>query len=60
MMTKEAIAALDHGDIVRHGNGEAFVVLQNDGKTVTAVRTIIVSNPIEWTLLKRHDWTTET
>lgn len=56
MMTNEQIQALQRGDIVRHAKGEAYIVLDNDGRIVTAIRHITVSNPSEWTLVKKHDW----
>lgn len=52
MVTEDEIRQLQHGDIIRHGDGNAYVVIANDGKRVTAVRSITVGNPIEWTIVE--------
>jgi len=52
-MTPEEMTNLSSGDIIRHASGgEAFVVTGNFGGRVTAVRTVDVTNPIEWELVK--------
>jgi hypothetical protein len=45
------VTDLRDGDIVQHrGTGEAYIVIHNDGRTVTATRTRTVTNPQEWWL----------
>lgn len=49
----EKIADLEAGDIVKHkGDGPAYIVTANYGDRVTAVRTVDLTNAIEWEVLK--------
>ena len=45
---------LVHGDVVRHANGDAYVVVRGSvpgGQRAIAIRTIEVSNLDEWRVL---------
>lgn len=53
-MKREDLAKLRPGDIVRHKTGNAYVVVFNDGRCITATRTISVTNPNEWDLYPAH------
>lgn len=59
MMTQEQIEKLNTGDIVRHVNGNAYIVISKNDGYATAIRTITVCNGPEWTLIKKHDWSTD-
>lgn len=52
------IKDLQRGDIVRHANGRSYVVIcgATPDRNAVAVSEIEVSNPSEWTIVKRHDW----
>ena len=53
-MTREIMAALQPGDLIRHReSGEALVVTASYGNRVTAVRTYDVTNPGEWLVVRR-------
>lgn len=55
-MTAEQLRALQPGDIIRHKHAaEAMVVTANYGSRVTAVRTVDVTNPIEWDRIAQHE-----
>jgi hypothetical protein len=48
-----AISAISSGDILRHRAGtDSYVVTGNYGGRVTAVRTVDVTNPDEWLVLR--------
>lgn len=48
-MTKDEMAELQPGDLVRHESGDgSFVVTANYRNRVTAVRTADLTNPAEW------------
>ena len=49
-MTPEQFKYLNRGDIIRHKRlgSDTYVVDANYGGRVTAVKTIDVTNPIEW------------
>jgi hypothetical protein len=52
--TAADLAQLNAGDVVRHrGTGEAYVVLRRavNGEPALALRSIIVSNPLEWEIV---------
>lgn len=52
----ENIKNLQAGSIVRHKNGSvSYVVTANYGNRATAVRTIDITNPSEWEILKLTD-----
>lgn len=52
-MTIDELRALKPGDIIRHVHGSyGLVVTGNYGSRVTAVRTVDVTNPDEWTLVQ--------
>lgn len=52
-MTKDELAALQPGDLIRHKHcGEMLVVTGSYGGRVTAVRTSDVTNSVEWELVK--------
>jgi hypothetical protein len=51
-MTSEEFSALTPGQIVKSAfNGLAYIVTGNYGDRVTAVRTVDLTNPDEWTLV---------
>ena len=53
-MTNKEFESLDRGDIVRHKAGTyAYVVTETYGGRVAAVRTVDMTNPEEWDLIKR-------
>jgi hypothetical protein len=57
-MTQHDLQQLQPGDIIRHvGHGEAYMVTGNYGERITAVRTIDVTNPIEWVLVGKASYT---
>lgn len=48
----ESISELKRGDIVRHRSGSGSFVIDAVGRdTARAVRTVEVSNPVEWILV---------
>ena len=48
----------DHmGDIVIHMTGETYLVTGNYGEHVTAVRTVEMTNPLEWKVLSKAQHT---
>jgi hypothetical protein len=53
---REELRTLERGDIVRHADGDSCIVLDNNNGRPIAIRTIEISNPQEWTIVKRHDW----
>lgn len=53
MATATELKALNNGDIVRgKHSGQAYTVISNDGRTVVAVRSITVTNPEEWDIVR--------
>ena len=53
-MTKEEFANLQPGDIVRaQASGLSYVVIENFGNRVTAIRTADLTNPVEWDLVTK-------
>jgi hypothetical protein len=53
-MTKAEFLNLQPGDIVRHLFGEeGLIVTGNYGTHVTAVFTMDITNPEEWTLIQK-------
>ena len=55
-MTKDEFKNLDRGNIVRHKAGsDGYVVTSNYGGRVTAVRSVDMTNPCEWDLIKGPD-----
>lgn len=55
-MKPEEMSNLREGDIIRSKSiGLAFVVTANNGDSVTAVRTVDVTNPGEWELVKTRE-----
>ena len=54
-MTDDDLKRLLPGDLVRNKvrGSLAFVVTENHGDTVTAVRTVLLTNPIEWDVVQR-------
>ena len=54
-MTKDEIKNLKTGDILRHKLGlNGYVVTANYGDRITAVRTVDITNPDEWDLIKKE------
>lgn len=53
-MTEEEFQMLQTGDIVRPMSGpHSYVVTGNYGGRVTAVRTVDMTNPPEWALIRK-------
>ena len=49
-VTKEELTQLRAGDVIRNnGSANSYIVTANYGNRVTAVKTIDITNPIEWT-----------
>lgn len=47
--TNDWISDLEVGDIVQNQkSGNSYIVVRNDGDTVTASRTLTITNPKEW------------
>lgn len=52
-MTKEQMSKLEQGDIVRGKlSGNSYVITANYGDYVIGVRTIHISHPEEWDVVK--------
>jgi hypothetical protein len=55
-MTKNEFKQLDTGDIVRSlATNIAYVVSANYGNRVTAVKTVDMTNPQEWSLIAKAE-----
>jgi hypothetical protein len=53
-MRQDQLKALRPGDIVQGKTSmEIFIVTANYGDRVTAVKTVDITNPIEWMLVSR-------
>lgn len=53
-MTNEEFHKLQGGDVVRGlVSGLAFLVTDNFGDRVTAIRTVDIANPLEWVLVQK-------
>lgn len=54
-MTSEEMKQLNVGDLIRHAgvSPHGLVVTGNYGNHITAVRTVDISNPIEWILVAK-------
>jgi len=59
-MTGEELRGLERGDVIRHklNPGKSFVVTANYGDRVTAVETVDITNPTEWELVLKSNYTT--
>jgi hypothetical protein len=58
-MTEEELRQLQVGDIVRHASaGDAYIVTGNYGDHVTAVRSVDITNAIEWVYLSEANHVT--
>jgi hypothetical protein len=56
-MTKEEMADLSTGDIVRHADSEDLgVVIGNYGDHVTAARIFDITNPTEWVVVMKASY----
>ncbi len=52
-MTKEEMNSLRYGDRIRNeGSGMTYVVIYMNTKKIVAVRSVEITNPSEWKLLK--------
>lgn len=57
-MTKEQFSNLSKGDLIRHKSQSfAYLVDDNYGDHVTIVRTSEATNPEEWTLVYKANYT---
>ena len=52
-MTRYELSKLSVGDIVQGSSGHIYVVTGNYGGHVTAVKTVDITNPGEWTLVQK-------
>lgn len=52
-MNNSDMVDLHVGDIVQSGSGEGYVVSRWTGKGVEVKRTLALTNPIEWTLIRK-------
>ena len=53
-MTKKQLSKLSRGDIVKPRGGETdYVVHYNYGDRATAVKTVDLTNPSEWDLVRK-------
>lgn len=53
-MTFRDFESLERGDVIRHKiGGDSFIVDANHGDRITAVRTIDVTNPVEWDIVRK-------
>ena len=53
-MTSEEFHNLQSGDVVRGlVSGLGFLVMDNFGDRVPAVRTVDITNPLEWVLVRK-------
>ncbi len=51
-MNEKELDQLEPGDVIRNkGSSRSYVVLDNYGKRLIAIRTICISNPGEWDLI---------
>ena len=58
LMTTEEMKHLERGDIVKHAlDPRTFIVTGNYGGRVTAVATVDITNPPEWEVVLKADWT---
>ena len=54
LMSEEEFRNLERGDIVRGANsGTSYVVERTLGTYVIGVRTVLITNPDEWVLVKK-------
>jgi hypothetical protein len=44
----ERVSDLREGDVVQHADGRGYIIVHVDGHRAVAVRTVIVTNPVEW------------
>ena len=51
-MTQKEFDSLRHGDIVRHKIGDSYVITYNISNGFVGIRTIGITNPKEWDLIK--------
>jgi hypothetical protein len=57
-MTTKDFKSLETGDIIRHvTGGDTFIVSANYGDCVIATKTINASNPSEWILKAKAEYT---
>jgi len=47
--------ALGRGDIVRHQSGNSYIVVDNSGGLILAIREIHIGNPTEWTAIFKNE-----
>jgi hypothetical protein len=54
-MTYQELGELGPGDIIGHasGDGISYIVTANYGDRVTAVRTVDITNPGEWMIVRK-------
>lgn len=52
-MTKEEFSSLTRGDIVRNSSGQSYVIEAAYGKWFIGVRTVTVTNHLEWEKVSR-------
>jgi len=59
-MNNEDFSALQPGDMVKHASSDSdtYMVTGNYGGRVTAVRTVDLTNSIEWNIALRAEYAT--
>lgn len=55
-MNKEELYSLERGDIVSDSNDNRYIVTANYGGRVTAVKTVDITNPIEWNVILKSSY----
>lgn len=59
-MTKDELANLDVGDLVKHFRSQdVYVVTGNYGGRVTMVRSADMTNPAEWQVVRKNELSDE-
>ena len=59
-MTNDEFYKLESGDIIlNRGSGLTYIVVDIIGRKLIAVRTVTVSNPDEWDIVKKGQWENE-
>lgn len=56
-MTQEEFESLNIGDIIKpKSSNRTYVVVANYGNRVTAVATVDITNPVEYTLIAKANY----
>jgi hypothetical protein len=49
------IEKLKRGDIIKHKDGDSYVVVENYNQYAVGIRTITISNPYEWDMVDKGE-----